>query len=170
MKSTMYLALAAVALGLTGCSHSVPVQGAEGPESSMLHNEPKWAANIRTVPQTRFMALDTARDISSSSVEWFQGERPGVSNINMSFTYAGTEHSLSWGILFGTCGSASMPLLPVSSFPELEVSVGGHIQLSTEISLDLPTSGNYHIDIYRDRRAGVEWLVGCGNLRYVGPS
>lgn len=169
MKSMMYLAFAAVAFGLTACSHTVPIQGADEPERSMLPNEPKWAANIRTVSQTRFMALDTARDINSSSFEWLRGERPGVSNVNISFTYAGSEHNLSWGILFGTCGSASMPLLPVSSFPELEVSVGGHIQLNAEISLDLPTAGNYHIDIYRDRRGGAEWLVGCGNLRYVGP-
>lgn len=171
MKPTMFLVLVAAALGLTACSHTVPVQGADGPEGSMSSpTEPKWTTNIRSVPQTRFTALDTARNISSSSVEWIQGERPGVSSVNIVFTYEGTEHSLSWAVLFGPCGGASLPLIPISSFPELEVSVGGRTQLNAEISLELPNSGMFHIDIYRDRRGGAESVVGCGNLRYVGPS
>jgi hypothetical protein len=61
----------------------------------------------------------------------------------------------------------ALPTIPLSSFPELQVGGGGRAQVTTSLPLTLPANGTYHIDIYRDRRAGPASLVACGNLRYI---
>jgi hypothetical protein len=169
MKHGMFLAtLGAGALGLTACSQTVPMNGAAEPAASVSSlREPGWTASIKSVTESHFNVADSTRDRSYGSAQWSRGDRPTLSRVNLAFSYGGTERELSWAILFGSCGTASLPLIPISNFPELEVGGGGHAQVDATLSLELPTSGTYHIDIYRDRRGGAESLVGCGNLKYV---
>jgi hypothetical protein len=95
------------------------------------------------------------------------GKTPTTSTASISFTSALTEHDLSWGILFGGCNSASLPVEPISSFPEIDVRTGGgRGQASASLSVELPKSGQYHIDVYSERDGSAESVIGCGNLRY----
>lgn len=168
MKHGMvWAALGIAALGITACSSTGPVTGAPSPVASAgLSGEPRWTTTIQQEAQSRFNAPDSSRDRSYGSAEWRRGNGPTLSNVNLAFSYSGPERDLSWAILFGRCGSASLTVLPRSSFPELEVSGGGKAQLNATLSIELPTSGLYHIDIYKDRTGGAESLVGCGNLKY----
>lgn len=173
MKHGMFLAaLAAGVFGIAACSATVPVTGPAKPAPSVSPSvsssgEPGWTAIIKSVVQNRFDVPDsTAREKSYGSAQWSPGNPPTQSSVNLEFSYGGTERELSWAILFGNCGAASMPVSPISTFPELEVGNNGRGQIKATLSLELPTSGAYHIEIYRDRRGGAEWLVACGNLRY----
>jgi hypothetical protein len=169
MKHGMFLAtLGAGALGLIACSPAVPVSGAANPAASVSSSaEPRWTTSIQPVTLTHFNVQDSTSDRGYGSAQWSRGDIPALSRVNLVFTFAAAQRNLSWAILFGTCGSASLPLIPVSSFPELEVGAGGRAEVSATLSLEFPTSGTYHIEIYTDRQGGPESLVGCGNLKYV---
>lgn len=169
MSHGMFLvSLGAVTLGITACSHTVPSEAATNPPTSVSSSDaPRWTASIhQSVGQNRFSVPDSTHDRSFGSAEWSRSDRPTLSSVNLVFAYGGAERELSWAILFGSCGSASLPVIPMSSFPELDVSSGGRGQVNATLSLEFPTSGTYHIDIYKDRRGGAESLVGCGNLKY----
>jgi len=168
MKQRMLLAtLGAGALGLAGCAHTVPVEGAATPSASVSASDGgRWSTSIQSVTQNRGDVGQSTRDKSYGSAQWTAGSGPRISNVNLVFTYAGTERDLTWAILSGSCGTAPLPLIPGSSFPELNVGGGGRAQVNAVLPLDLPTSGTYHLDIYRNRQSGPESLVGCGNLKY----
>jgi len=170
MKIWQFLAeFGAGALVIFACSSAVPVSGAPKPDASVSlpSGEPHWNVTIRSVPHPRFDQPDSsARERSYGSAVWSRGERPSLSKVSITFSYGGPERSLSWAILFGNCGTGSMTLLPISNFPEIEVGSGGHADVEATLTLELPTSGNYHLDIYRDRQGSPESVVGCGNLRY----
>jgi hypothetical protein len=169
MKPAIFLATVAVGmLGIGACSATVPVKGAGEPAGSVSSGrEPSWTASIRGVTQNRFNVPDSSRDRSYGSARWKSGNPPTLSSVNLEFTYGGRERELSWAILFGSCGTASLPVNPVSTFPELEVGSSGRVELNATLSLQLPTSGAYHIEIYRDRRGEPESVVACGNLKFA---
>jgi hypothetical protein len=56
--------------------------------------------------------------------------------------------------------------MPLSNFPELNVGGAGRAQVVATLPVELPTSGAYHVEVYRDRQGGAESVVGCGNLKY----
>ncbi|HEY4956061.1 MAG TPA: hypothetical protein VII02_14370 [Gemmatimonadaceae bacterium] len=169
MKPGMFLAaLGAGALGLIACSHTMPVSGAANPAESVSSSaEPRWTTSIQPAALTHFNVEDSTRDRGYGSAQWSPGDTPTLSRVNLVFTFGAPQRNLSWAILFGTCGSASLPLIPISSFPELEVGAGGRAEVNATLSLEFPTSGTYHVEIYKDRQGGIESLVGCGNLKYV---
>lgn len=174
MKKAILLATVCAGLiGVSGCARTVPVErasGAPGPVTSVQASaQSRWTASIQPVSQeSRFNVPDSSRDRSYGTAQWRQGELPTLSRVTLAFDYAGPERDLSWAILFGPCGSASLPVIPRTQFPELDVSGGGSAQVTATLSVTLPTSGAYHIEIYKNRQGGAEAIVGCGNLKYVG--
>jgi hypothetical protein len=113
-------------------------------------------------------SIDSVRAIGSAygSASWRLGDGPEVSVVDLSFTYGGTERELSWAILFGRCRSASLPILPVSSFPEIDFTGGGTIRVQAKLSLELPTTGQYHLNVYTTRTGDESAVVACGDFRY----
>jgi hypothetical protein len=41
-----------------------------------------------------------------------------------------------------------MSLVPVERFPLIEVSTNGRGELTNEMALTLPSTGNYHLNVY----------------------
>lgn len=167
MKHRMLLAvLGTSALGMGGCAKAVPVEGAPSPSASVSTNT-RWTANIQSVTQSRGDVVQTTRDRSYGSLTWSHGEGPTLSNVNLVFNYSGQERFLSWAIAAGSCGTPALPLIPMSNFPELQIGGGGRAQVTGSLPIELPTSGSYHVDIYRSRQQGTDALIACGNLKYV---
>ncbi len=159
-------AVVAAVLVFAACSHSAPNPDFATPLA--LEANGRWTANIKPATQDRLSARDSTGGRSFGAAEWVQGKTPTTSSVFITFTYAGAEHDLSWAILFGACSSASLPVAPISNFPEIDVSTnGGRGQASVSLSVELPTSGEYHIDVYKDRLGGLESVVGCGNMRHT---
>ena len=172
MRQRLFLAaFGAGTLGLlSGCAQSTPVEGAPAPSVSAgggASASGRWSTNIQSVTQSTGAVQQTSRDRSYGTATWTQGAAASLSNINLVFTYTGTEKTLAWAILPGSCATPALPVIPMSSFPELNVGGGGRAQVTTSLPVELPSSGAYHIDIYRDRRGGTDALIACGNLRYA---
>lgn len=159
-------ALGMGALALAGCVTKAPAGGA--PSSAVLSENARWTANIQSVMQSRGDVGQSTRDRSYGSMTWTRGDSPSLTVANIVFTYAGQERFLSWAIAAGSCGSPSLPILPMANFPELNVGGGNRAQATTTLPTEFPTTGAYHVDIYRSRQAGMENLVACGNLKLVG--
>jgi hypothetical protein len=153
--------------GIAACAHTVPVNGASTPSTSVASTgAARWSARISSVTQNRSDIAQATRDNSYGSAEWTRGNGPTLSAVNLVFTYAGQDRDLYWALVAGSCGTSAIPLLPLSNFPELNVGSGGRAEVTTSLPLEMPASGSYHVDIYRDRSGGPETLVGCGNFRY----
>ena len=153
---------------LAGCAKTTQVEGAPAPVSSNVTASAgaRWLGNIQSVTQSTGAVQQTSRDRSYGSATWSLGDGPTLSKVDIVFNYNGSERSLTWAIIPGSCGTVALPTIPMSNFPELQVGGGGRAQVTASLPLSLPSNGTYHIDVYRDRRAGPESLVACGNLRY----
>ena len=160
-------ALAAAPLALDACASSTAGGGVPGPSTSLSDSRmPRWTASIQSIKEERInIAPDSLREKSFGTAQWTQGAAASQSNVNLTFSYSGPERDLSWAILFGPCGNASLPVVPLSNFPELNVGANGKGQVNGTIAVDVPPSGTFHIDIYKDRTGSIEALVACGNLR-----
>ena len=171
MKQRMFVAtLSAGALALTACAHTVPVEGGVTPAASVSTGSAsggRWTARVTSVMQNRGDVGQSTRDNSYGSAEWTRGAGPTLSTVDLTFTYSGPERDLSWALVAGNCGMAALPLIPMANFPSLNVGSGGRAQVTATLPIDLPQSGTYHVDIYKDRSGNAVSLVGCGNFRYV---
>lgn len=170
MKQRMFVAtLSAGALALTACAHTVPVEGAATPAASVSTSSSggRWSARVASVTQNRGDVAQSTRDNSYGSAEWTRGAGPTISTVNLTFTYSGQERDLNWALVAGNCGMAALPLIPIANFPELNIGSGGRAQVTATLPIDLPQSGTYHVDIYKDRNGNPASLVGCGNFRYT---
>lgn len=169
MKQRMFVAtLSAGALALTACAHNVPVEGASTPAASVSASSGagRWNARITSVMQNRGDVAQSTRDNSYGSADWTRGAGPTISTVNLTFTYAGQERDLNWALIAGSCGMAALPLIPLANFPSLNVGSGGRAQVTATLPIELPASGTFHVDVYKDRSGDPSSLVGCGNFRY----
>jgi len=73
--------------------------------------------------------------------------------------------SLNWALLPGRCGAGSLPLVGVERFPVIEVGNNGRGQLEGDMSLELPQSGSYHVNIYWASGTQISDVMTCANLR-----
>jgi hypothetical protein len=168
-QKILFAALAVGAIGtLAGCAKTSSVEGSPSPSvNAPAGDNSRWTARVQGVTQSRGDVAQSTRDRSYGDFTWTQGASPSLSNVNLVFTYAGQERFLNWAIVAGSCGSPALPIIPMSNFPELNVGSSGRSQVQGSIPVVLPTTGVYHVDIYRSRQASVDALVACGNLKYV---
>ena len=164
----MFLAtLSAGSLGLAACATTVPVAGAPTTDAAVTTSGgARWSARIASVTQNRGDVAQSTRDNSYGSAEWTRADVPTLSKFDVVFTYAGTERDLAWAVLAGSCGTAALPVIPLANFPELNVGGGSRAQVSASLPIDMPATGAYHIDIYKDNSGDPQSLVGCGDFRY----
>jgi len=79
----------------------------------------------------------------------------------------GGSFTVQWALLSGRCGSGSLPVAPVENFPIIEVGSNGRAQLDDELALELPQSGEYHINVYLGGQ-NLDNVITCANLRKAG--
>jgi len=152
-----------------GCAQSAPATGAISPAASVaMSGRARWTTSLRSLSESRIAApLDSGRNRSFGSAVWTPGENPASSRVDLNLAYGGAEPDLSWAILYGRCGSASLPVVAKSNFPELDVRGGGIVKASVSLALEFPTTGAYHIEIYKDRTSENDSLVACGDMKYA---
>ena len=169
MKRMWLTALTAGAVIVTGCPKSgTSTAGGASPTPDVEATETAhWTTNIQPVMQSRGDVAQSTRDRSYGNFTWSRGPSNSITNFNIVFNYAGQERFLSWAIVAGSCGTPSLPIIPASNFPELNVGSGGRSQANGTLSIELPLNGAYHVDVYRSRTQGMDTLVGCGNLKFV---
>ena len=163
-----FLTFLVIFLGVAACSQAVATGGGvrTSETESVGTGNARWTGSFRSIGGERASLTDTTRERSYGTVRWTPSGVATQSVIDLSFNYGGTERELSWSILLGACGAATLPVVPMSILPELELNGVGAVKLTATLNTEMPTSGTYHIDIYRDRSGDVETLVACSNLKY----
>jgi hypothetical protein len=94
-----------------------------------------------------------------------EGETPR-SRVRLTFTSqtGGTSYTAQWAVLQGRCGTGSLPVMAIDNFPQIEVGSNGRAQLDTELSLGVPTTGEYHINVYVGGQQ-LDNVITCANLK-----
>jgi hypothetical protein len=72
---------------------------------------------------------------------------------------------LRWSLAPSRCGSSSLPLLSVDQFPTIDVSSSGQGKLSADLPVTMPTSGQYHVDIYWTTGTDRADVMACADLK-----
>lgn len=164
----LVLAFGAVSLGLPAFTHFA-LASASGERLLAITSTagPRWTTRFRNVEPSHLNTGDSTRHSSYGTAEWTPGSAKTLSNLHLKFAYSGPEQELSWAILYGACGTASLPVIPLSNFPEIDLSSGGNAEVNATVTLEFPSSGTYHAEIYNDRIGGAEAVVACGDLKYV---
>lgn len=156
-----------VAVSVAACSGNAAPNGSIATAQSIgVPPEPRWTGSIRAAIVDKLNESDSTRERSFGTLVWTPGATPSLSNAKISFTYSGSARELTWGIFFGPCGNASLPVVTISDFPELEMSSGGHTEVIAAISTELPLTGAFHVEVFKDRSGGPEFSVACGNLKF----
>lgn len=73
--------------------------------------------------------------------------------------------SLHWAVHPGRCGAGSLPLISVDQFPMLEMGSSGRGELTADVPLTLPQSGNYHVNVFWSGGQDLSDVMTCANLR-----
>ena len=171
MKYVSVLVTILAAISVAACSGNAAPSGSIATAQSVgAPPEPRWTGNIRAIVVDRINEADTSSSQrnygSHGSLTWTHGATPDLSNATIDFTYSGPARELTWGIFFGPCGNASLPVVSLSVFPELEMSGGGHTQVVAALATELPLTGAFHVEVFRDRTGDPETSVACGNLKF----
>jgi len=94
-----------------------------------------------------------------------EGETPR-SRVRLTFTTqtGGTSYTAQWALLQGRCGTGSLPVMAIDNFPQIEVGSNGRAQLDTELALGVPSTGEYHINVYVGGQQ-LDNVITCANLK-----
>lgn len=170
MRNVRYAAgLTAFALGIFACATTPKVETAASPSGSVASsgaNVATWSGNITAVLENNSDLRQSSRGNGYGNVQLTRGDAAHSTRVNVQYSSSGTsDRYLNWAILPGRCGSGTLPVMPITNFPELTVGGDGRSQASVELPFEMPTRGDYHINIYHERQQTLDQVVACGNLR-----
>ena len=166
IATVVFTFAAAASIAACASSNAAPNRSVASAQLPADAAQPQWTGNIRASVTDKLNESDSTRERSYGTVQWTPGATPAQSSVKIDFTYSGSARELTWGIYYGPCGNASLPVVTLSDFPELEMSSGGRTSVVASISLELPTSGAFHVEIFKDRSGAPEFAVACGNLKF----
>ena len=159
----------AFAVGAVACTKPPAVDTSASPSASVSStsgNVASWSGNISAVIESNSDVRQSSRGNGYGNAQLTRGESPNSTRISVQYSSTGTsDRYLNWAILPGRCGAGSLPVMPISNFPELTVAGDGRAQVNVELPFDFPTRGDYHINIYHERQQTLDQVVACGNLR-----
>lgn len=160
-------------LGFAACATTKPVAdtgaatgAAPAPSATISAGETvRWTGSLQPMQQRSGGLGPTGQNKAFGSVTLSSRgpERTAIS-IQVSTPLQGSA-SLNWAILPGRCGSGALPIVGIERFPVIDVGNNGRGQLENEMSLGLPTSGAYHVNIYWAGGQQLSDVMTCANLR-----
>jgi hypothetical protein len=128
-----------------------------------------WSGSFTATQERSGRLTPTVTRQASGTVRLRRSERDATrTSVSLVVTTSIQEAAaLRWAVLPGRCGSASIPLLGHEQFPPLEMGSAGRGQIEIDLPMELPQSGNYHVNVYSGGRE-LEHVVTCANLRRGG--
>ena len=161
--------LSAVALGVMACVKTPAVETASSPATNVgttTGNVVSWSGNISAVTESNSDVRQSSRGNGYGNAQLTRGDSPSSTRVNITYSSGGTsDRYLNWAVLPGRCGAGSLPLLPISNFPELTVGGDGRAQVNVVLPFEFPARGDYHVNIYHERQQTLDQVVACGTLR-----
>lgn len=159
------LPAAIFALATVSCASASTSGAASGAPSGLSLATTQWSGNFQATQQAsgdleaprgrnnvsgKVLLVGSGRDALSAQID--------VSDVPTSMTDA------HWALVTGRCGSGAIPVLIVSQFPTMTVS-NGRAHLTGDVPIALPTSGTYHVNVYRSNGADESDVLACANLK-----
>jgi hypothetical protein len=162
--------LCALSFGVVACAKTPMVETAPSPSPSQgvsaAGEVVSWSGNITAVLESNSDVRQSARGNGYGTVQMTRGDNASTTRVNVIYSAAGsTDRYLNWAILPGRCGSGSVPVLPISNFPELQIGGDGRAQVNVTLPFEFPGRGDYHINIYHERQQTLDQVIACGNMR-----
>lgn len=114
----------------------------------------EWSGKFRATQQqsATFGGLQGRNRASGTVV--LTAESESVTRVRMSISLSMTDaERMGWSLAPGACGSNSIPLKAVAEFPEVTAS-NGHASLDDVVSIPMPVSGTYHINVFNPGTTG----------------
>lgn len=127
----------------------------------------RWSGNFQPV-QIRSSSVGIriqSRIYGTAELSSVEGN-PSRARARLRFTAQTQSGSFTvqWALLAGRCGSGSLPVLPIENFPIMEVGSNGRAQLDEELALELPQTGEYHVNVYLGGQQ-LDNVITCANLK-----
>ena len=169
MQTHRGLALAAgvtLALGAGCASGAKATSGSDqasvaGLGAAML----QWSGTFKPTQQAAGDAMAPRGRNSTTGTVVLRASTPTTLTATIDLNDVPTSMSdAHWALIAGSCGSDAIPVMTVSQFPMLTVGNSrGHVH--ADVSLALPTTGSYHVNVYRTNGADESDVLACANLR-----
>ena len=125
-----------------------------------------WSGSFQAMQERTGVLAPTKRLQASGTVRLRQSQRdPRRMAISLVVSTSVREPgALRWAVLPGRCGSPTLPLLAHDQYPPLDMSSSGRGQIDIDLPIELPQSGNFHVNVYS---GGTELdnVVTCATLR-----
>lgn len=170
MKLRLLFLPASVAM-VSACASSKPVTDSSpavpttNVSSSGSTGPVVWSGSLQPMQQQTGGLGPTGQNKAFGTVRL---SSKGTSRTAISITLStplSSAASLNWAVLPGRCGTGSLPLVGVERFPVIEVGNNGRGQLDGDMSLELPQSGTYHVNVYWSTGQQLSDVMTCANLR-----
>jgi len=156
-------AVGAVAL-LAVCAACAKHSG--GPALALTPAEAKWSGAILPKEQNSGQAAASRRTLINGQVDMVaDADYPTRTRIDITIGTPVTNSTVLWALVPDRCGTGGVSVLPVNAFPPIEVGPSGRGEVSAVVPFQLPTQGNFHIDIYESRRATLADVQACAELK-----
>lgn len=164
-----------VLAGLSGCASTPPVVSAPAPSNdraavlAAAGTPTRWQATLQPTQGRTAMAAPTSQNKTTGSV-FLSAAGADRTRVRLTVsTHLANASALLWAIVPGSCGSGAQPIVGVQRFPVIEIGGNNRGELDMEMSLELPTSGSYHVNVYNGGTQ-LNNVITCGNLRRQGGS
>jgi len=169
-----YFSAPALVVLLAACATTKPVAGTgdtmptTSTSVSASDGSVRWSGSLQPTQQRTGQIAPTGQSKAFGNV-MLASKGPERTSVSISLsTPLQNSTSLNWALLPGRCGSGAMPLVGIERFPVIEVGTNGRGQLNGEMSLGLPATGTYHVNVYWGTGQQLSDVMTCANLRKDG--
>lgn len=161
---------------VAACAKSVPVENAPAPAAASVSApaEARWTSTLNPVQERTAEIRQATTNRARGTFVMTEGDNPGWSKVTLNFNSnsgSSGNSTATWAIVPGSCGSDAAPILPISTFPVMELGGSGSATVTSQIHWDFPMTGNYHVNVYRGGLMNAESrsiaaILACGNLKF----
>lgn len=126
----------------------------------------QWSGKFHAVQQASatFSGMQVRNRASGTVV--LTAPTPSITHVELDLSiYLTDAVRLPWALSSGACGANSIPVVAVSEFPQISTS-NGHGSLSADVSVEMPVSGTYHVNIFDPNSQGQDQstVITCADL------
>ncbi len=154
MKTRMVAGLTVLGLSLVSCGGRQAVE--INPDAQSLG--PRWNGTLSSPPELAGVSQMRGQGWMAADPK-DQGKT--LAHVEISNAVPGGRHP--WHVHRGQCGSDQGILGPADAYEPLKVEGNGRASRNAELSIPLPRSGSYFINIHASPR-NLSTIVACGNL------
>ena len=160
-KQSRAIGTALVAVVFAACAKSTA-----GPAMALTPAEAIWTGQLQPTQQNSGQAGASRRTMIDGRVEMAADkDYPSRTHVDVSMGTPNRNTTATWALVPDRCGTGGVPVLPPSAFSPIEIGPSGRGEVTVVLPFELPTQGNYHVNIYEGRSADLAGVQACAELK-----